>query len=181
MSPVLLLAVVAGAAAGLAVYVVLFKASLALADVTEPGLLKSLVVVLAGTAASGLLSYLVYRLFGLADRPEVALDNATVLWLLVALLISWLVPALLYIPALPVRWFKGVQIAGVEVLLRGLLAALVAGVVLVVLAAAQILARRTVQPPKSALACHAFAALLAPDRDTAAPWAAKACHPAELS
>jgi hypothetical protein len=123
----------------------------ALANVTDPSLLKSLLVVLAGTAASGLLSYLVYRLLGLAERPEVALDNLTVLWLLVVLLLSWLVPALLYIPALPVKWFKGVQIAGVEVLLRGLLAALVAGVVLVVLAAAQVLARRPTQPPRSAL------------------------------
>jgi hypothetical protein len=151
MSPLLLLAILAGAAVGLAVSVLVFKASLALANVTDPGLLKTLAVVLAGTAASGLLSYLVYRLFGLADRPEIALDNATVLWLLVALLISWVVPALLYIPTLPVRWPKGVQVAGMEVLLRGLLAALVAGVVLVVLAAAQIVARRPAPPPKSAL------------------------------
>ncbi len=151
MSPLLLLAVLAGAVVGLAVYVLVFKASLALADVTDPGLLKSLLLVLGGTAASGLLSYLVYRLFGLADRPEVALDSTTVLWLLAALLISWAVPTLLYISALAVRWPKGIQIAGMEVLLRGLLAALVAGVVLVVLAGVQILARRPAQPPKVAL------------------------------
>jgi hypothetical protein len=151
MSPLLLLAVLAGAAVGLAVAVLLFKASLALADVTEPGLVKSVLVVLAGLAASGLLSYLVYRLMGLANRPEVALDNATVLWLLAAVLLSWLVPALLYVPTLPVRWQKGVQVAGVEVLLRGLLAALVTGVVLVLLAAVQVVGRRPSQPQKSAL------------------------------
>jgi hypothetical protein len=129
----------------------IFKGSLALANVTEPGLPRALLVVLVGSAASGLLSYLVYRQLGLAERPEVALDNLTVLWLLVAVLISWLVPALLYTPVLSVQWLKGLQIAGVEVLLRGLLAALVAGVVLVVLAAAQVLARRPSQPPKAAL------------------------------
>lgn len=151
MSPFLVLAGVAGAAVGLAVSVLLFRASLALADVTEPGLVKSVLVVLAGIAASGLLSYLVYRLMGLADRPEMALDSATVSWLGAALFLSWLVPALLYVPALPVRWRKGAQVAGVEVLLRGLLAALVTGVVLVVLAAVQVVGRRPSQPPKAAL------------------------------
>jgi len=147
----MLLTVVAGAAIGFAVSVFIFKASLALADVTEPGWIKSTVVVLASVAASGLLSYLVYLQFGLADRTEVALDNRMVLWLLVALLLSLLVPVLLYVPALSVKWLKSMQIAGVEVLLRGLVAALVAGVVLVVLAAAQVVARRQSQPRTSAL------------------------------
>ena len=61
----------------------------------------------------------------------------------------WLLPAALYIPTLPVKWFKAIQIAGLEVLLRALLGALVAAAVLVGLAFYQVANRRPT--PKSAL------------------------------
>jgi hypothetical protein len=145
-----IVATLAGGVVGLVVSFFLFRASIALADVTDPGLLKSILVVLVAVAVCAGAGIGLYYLFRLNGPAETDRTSIYVLWALCVMLVSWVAPALLYIPALPVKWFQGVQIAGVEVLLRSLLAALVTGVVLVVLAFIQGVSQRAT-PPKSTL------------------------------
>jgi hypothetical protein len=124
------LAILATGAVGLMVWVVLFRASCSLADVADPGPVRSVLVPVVAAAVALLLA---------ATAPaDPASVNLRMVGPMLALLIFWLVPALLYAPLIPMNWRKAVIVAGLEVVLMALLAALAGGVVLVILAAVQL-------------------------------------------
>jgi hypothetical protein len=124
----------------------LFRAGCALADVNEPGWLKSLgafaLTSVVCVPASGALLYF-------ADRydtdPSAWYGPMRIAGLVAALLTTWLLSGLLYTFFLAATPKKALLVAGFELILGVLLAALVSAVVLVALAVAQILTRPQVQ------------------------------------
>jgi hypothetical protein len=130
--------------AALAVGLLLFHAGCALADVKGPGFFKSLLILLAALALCVPLAWALLWLTGRYDAGQPALlSSMRVLGLVVALPAAWLVSALVYSLLLATPLRKGLVIAGAELVLGGLLAALGTAAVMVVLATVQI-AR---QPP----------------------------------
>ncbi len=145
--------VVAGWLGGLVVLLwvgtVLFQAGCALADVSGPGFLKSLLVCGVALAVclplAGLLLYLAARY---ETDATALLGPARAGALGVWLAATWILSALIYALFLSAPYRKGLVIAGTELLLAGLLTALVSAVVLVVLALVQITRS---PPPRAAL------------------------------
>jgi hypothetical protein len=133
----------------------LFLAGCALADVNGPSFLKALLIygaaVVVCVPLAGLLLYLEGKY---EPNPAALLGPARGAALGVWLLATWVVSALIYALALATPYRKGLVIAGTELLLSGLLAALVSAVVLVVLALVQIARHpspRTVVVPPAAV------------------------------
>jgi hypothetical protein len=156
--------VVAGWAAGVVlvfgVGTLLFQAGCALADVNGPGFLKALGIFGVACLVCVPLAWLLLYLAGKYDTDSAALlgparGAALGVWFLAA----WVLSALVYALALATPYRKGLVIAGTELLLSGLLAALVSAVVLVVLALVQITRnpspRTAVAPPAAvSLSAH---------------------------
>jgi hypothetical protein len=144
---VVALVLVGGGVALLLVETLLFRAGCALADVTEPSFPLSLLAVGVALAVCLPLGGLFVYLLGAYDADPAALFGPMrTLGVLLALLLGWVLSALLYLPFLAAPYKKGLLVAGFELLLRGLLSALVAAVVLVILAIVQIAVRQEPQP-----------------------------------
>jgi hypothetical protein len=140
-------AVLGGAVLLVGVGTLLFQAGCALADVTGPRFVKALLVFGLALAVCAPLAILLVRFAGRYDDPDSPpLSPARGLALAGALLGTWVVSALVYAVALATPYRKGLVIAGTELLLAALLAALLGGVLMVALAGAQILH----QPPRAA-------------------------------
>ncbi len=141
----------------------LFLAGCALADVNGPGFLKALLIYGAAVVVCAPLAGLLLSLASKYEADPAALlgpvrGAALAVWLLA----TWGLSALIYALALATPYRKGLVIAGAELFLSGLLAALVSAVVLVVLALVQIAShpspRTAVVPPA------AVSSLSAPSR-----------------
>jgi hypothetical protein len=146
---VVALVLAGGGAVFLLVETLLFRAGCALADVTEPSFPWSLLVVGVALVVCLPPGWLFVRLLGSYDAdPGALLGPMGTLGVLLALLLSWVLSALLYTLFLAAPYKKGLLVAAFELLLRGLLSALVAAVVLVILAVVQIVVR---QEPQKAL------------------------------
>jgi hypothetical protein len=144
------LAAVLGAVVAVLVGVVLFRAGCALADVAEPAFGKSLLLVGLALLVCVPLGGAIIYLSGRYEADPAVFGPVRGLATLAALLVAWVVSALLYALFLAASYRKGLVIAGLEMLLSGLLSALVLAVVLVVLAVVQIV-RRPEVPPKAFL------------------------------
>jgi hypothetical protein len=145
--------VVAGLA-GLIVLLILgtwlFQAGCALADVPERGYLRSLPVhAVAVVVCAPLAAVFVWYAGHFDSDPATTFGAARIAALVVSLLLSWLLSAGIFALLLSASLRKGLLIAGAELLMTALLAALVAAVVLVILAFAQIITRPP--PVKAAL------------------------------
>ena len=120
----------------------LFQAGCALADAPERGYFRSLPI---SSAAVALCLPLVVALVWFAGTydsdPAASFGTMRILGLSVALIITWLLSAGIYSLLLAASLKKGLIIAGVELLLMALLAALVSAVVLVILSVVQIFTR----------------------------------------
>jgi hypothetical protein len=141
----------------------LFQAGCALADVNGPGFLKSLLVYGVALAVCLPLAGLLLYLAGRYETDAAALlgpvrAGALGVWLLA----TWVLSALIYALFLAAPYRKGLVIAGTELLLAGLLTALVSAVVLVVLALVQI--SRSPPPRAAAPPPAALSSLFAPSR-----------------
>lgn len=136
----------------LALRVVVFLASCALADAGEPRLGKATVLALVVMAVCApvcwwLLIFLEARIPG----PENAMIGpAHIVAGLLICVVYWVLPAVIYKFLLPAPWKKGALVAGLEVLLGSLLTALVVGVLLVILAGIQV-AKKPAQATTPAL------------------------------
>lgn len=117
----------------------LFQAGCALADVPVRGYFRSLpIFALTVLLCVPLMAVLVWFAGRYDSDPNVSFGNMRIAALIVSLLLTWLLSSGVYALLLAASLRKGLRIAGVELLLMGLLAALVAAVVLVVLALVQI-------------------------------------------
>jgi site-specific recombinase len=136
-----------GLVVGYVVALLLFRLGCAMADL-EPSLTRSL---LAGGLTFALFVLVAAALFYLArpleSDPSALIGPMRAIALGVAVLITWGVSTLLYALLLSTPVKKGLVVASFERILGTLLAVLLAGVVLVVLAVAQII--RT-EPEKKA-------------------------------
>jgi hypothetical protein len=127
----------------------LFLAGCALADVAAPRLPRAvLAAVLALVLCVPVGCALVVWFGGLDGDPTVWFGPMRSLGFALALLSAWALSALLYKVVLAAPLKKGLIIAGVELSLGALFSALLAGVVLVILAVVQIMARPA-PPPKA--------------------------------
>jgi hypothetical protein len=134
----------------------LFLAGCALADVAGPGFLKALLVygltvVLCLPPAAGL----VWLAGQYETDPSGVFGPLRAAALGVGVVGAWVLSALVYALLLATPYRKGLVIAGTELFLAGLLAALAAAVVMVVLAVAQLAqkpAPRSSRPPPVAAA-----------------------------
>jgi surface polysaccharide O-acyltransferase-like enzyme len=141
----------------------LFLAGCALADVNGPSFLKAILIYGAAVVVCAPLAGLLLYLAGKYESDPNALlgpirGAALGVWLLAA----WVLSALLYALLLAVSYRKGLLIAGTELLLSGLVAALVSAIVLVVLAVVQI--ARNPSPRTTAAPVSATVSLSAPER-----------------
>lgn len=136
-----------------AVRFVLFRAGCSLADAGEPGFARSAALVLAVLLLSA----------GFVALPEylfpVALEQAgpagRIAVAVVAVAVAAAVAGVLYAWLLPTTLRRGTTVAGAELLLSLLAAALVAGVVLVIAAGIQL--RKRPESPKPTPAALAYA------------------------
>jgi hypothetical protein len=120
--------------------IVLFWASVSLADGPETRLPKCALagaLVVAVCLPSIALVFFVFRLWDVWWSGEAL--AATLCAFGLSLLLAWALPALLYVPLVPVSVAKGMKVAVLQWLLRAFLYALVAAVVFVGLAVAQII------------------------------------------
>jgi hypothetical protein len=120
------------------VEVVLFWAAAALGDAPELGWGKTFLVSLIATVAwAGVGGGLIWSL---GQGSLLAPDNRLLLVVvgLLAVLVTWIVPGVLYAPLVPVSVPRSMFISVVQVLLRIFLYVLIAAVVMVVLAVLQI-------------------------------------------
>jgi hypothetical protein len=141
------LLVVAGLLVLFGVGTLLFQAGCALADVPVRSYFRSLpIYALTVLLCVPLMAVLVWFAGQYDTDPNVSFGTMRIAALIVSLLLTWLLSSGVYALLLAASLRKGLRIAGVELLLMGLLAALVAAVVLVVLALAQIITR---PPPKA--------------------------------
>src|SRR4051794_30935301 len=124
-----------GLALGLLVQTLVFRAAVALADVPDPGFFRSLLLVTLVAVVCAPPSVFIPHFLGVSGSPEgEGFGPLPALGVALALLLNWAVPALVYVPALTVPLRKGMLVAGLDLSLRALLAALLLGVALVVLA-----------------------------------------------
>jgi hypothetical protein len=125
----------------------LFQAGCALADTPERGYFRSLPIYSLAVAVCLPLAVALIWFAGTYDSdPAASFGAMRILGLIVALILTWLLSAGIYSLLLAASLKKGLIIAGVELLLMALLAALVSAVVLVILAVVQIFNR----PPSPA-------------------------------
>jgi hypothetical protein len=121
-----------------ALEIALFWAAAAIGDAPMLGWGKILTVPLAATAAcaavGGAMAWSLRSVSFLA--PENRLLAA--LMALLGMLVTWVIPGVLYAPLLPVSIPRGMLIAVVQLLLRVFLYVLIAAVVMVILAVMQI-------------------------------------------
>jgi hypothetical protein len=151
------------AAVALVMEMVLFWASVALADGPEVKLPKIALMAVLIVAACGPLIVLTFRLLGVADRPlqlEPVWRPVTAVG--VSLLILLAVPLLLNVPLTPVSIRKGLWVAVLQWLLRLFLTSLIIAFVLVVLAVIQIVRRSDTTLRGAPPAHHARAADVRP-------------------
>lgn len=139
---VLVLAALASLLVLFGVGTLLFQAGCALADVPERGYFRSLPIYSVAVAVCLPAATALVWFAGRYDAdPSSVFGPARGAALAVALLLSWPLSAVLYALFLAASIKKGLVIAGVELLLLGLLAALLSGVVLLILAFVQIAGR----------------------------------------
>lgn len=128
----------------------LFQAGCALADVPDRGYFRALPIY---SAAVIICLPLVVLLVWFAGRYEVDpndwFGNMRITALLGSLVLTWLLSSAIYALLLAASLRKGLLIAGIELLLMTLLAALVSALVLVVLAFLQITTRPPPIPARS--------------------------------
>jgi hypothetical protein len=137
-----LVGVIAGGLVALLAAVFLFRISCLLLDVPEPSLGRSfLLVVPLIVVCTGASLWIIDRMGQLDPDEKVYFSSYRILALILCLLLTWLVGALVYFLALGAPSIKALWIAGIEILLRGLLASLVAAIILVVLACVQVNSR----------------------------------------
>jgi hypothetical protein len=143
MSDFLFLLMVAGIVVGVIIALVLryfiFIASCALVDV-EPSTLKSILIVLFALSISLIIGVPMYY-FGLSMLNPQTQTSLYILWWVLTLALVWAVLGLLYIPALPVPFKKGLLLSAYEIVLGALANALLIGAILVVFATVQILTK----------------------------------------
>jgi len=123
-----------------------FWAAAALADVPETGWSKFVVVPGSAAVVCAGLALLLCYLLGLTESP-LAPDKRTWLYLGVGLVLAltWVIPAILFMPMLSVSMSRSMLIAILQFLLRLFLYVLITAVVLVVLAILQIVKRGETQ------------------------------------
>lgn len=133
--------------------VAVFLASCALADAGEPRLGKAAVLALVVLALGIPICWWLFLFLEtrLPNSDTTLVSPAQIVGALLSCVVYWAVPAVVYKFLLPASWKKGVLVAGLEVLLGSLLAALIAGVLLVILAGVQV-ARRPAQAAAPAVA-----------------------------
>jgi hypothetical protein len=155
-TPLLVIAGLAGVLVLFGVGTLLFQAGCALADVPVRGYLRSLPVYsIAAVLCAPLIGVLLWFAGRYESDPNAAFGSARIAALIVSLLLSWLLSSGIYALLLAASLRKGLLIAGIELLLMALLAALVSAVVLVILAFVQIVAspppvKATQNPPPAA-------------------------------
>ena len=126
----------------------LFQAGCALAEVPERGYFRSLPIYSAALLVCLLVAAPLVWFAGRYDvDPNDWFGNARVAALIGSLVLTWLLSAGIYALLLAASLRKGLLIAGIELLLMTLLAALVSAVVMVVLAFMQI----TTRPPPASV------------------------------
>ncbi len=146
-TPLLVLVVLGGLLLLFGVGTLLFQAGCALADVPVRGYFRSLsIYALAALLCVPMMAALVWFAGRYDSDPNASFGNMRIAALIVSLLLAWLLSSVIYAFFLAASLRKGLRIAGVELLLMGLLAALVSAVALVVLAVVQIATR----PPAKA-------------------------------
>jgi hypothetical protein len=120
----------------------LFQAGCALADVSERSYLRSLPIYSATVVLCLPLAWAIIWYAGTYEADPTA-KFGTMRWAgtVAALVLTWILSALIYTVWLAAPVKKGLLIAGTEMLMMALLAALVSAVVLVVLAFVQIFSR----------------------------------------
>jgi len=122
----------------------LFQAGCALADAPERGYFRALPIYSAAVLVClPLAAALVWFAGRYQADPKEWFGHVRITALVVALLLTWLLSAGIYALLLAASLRKGLLIAGIELLLMVLLAALVSALVMVVLALMQI----TTRPP----------------------------------
>lgn len=115
----------------------LFWAAAAIGDAPPLTLGKTLAVGCGVGLVTSVALYLLATQTGLTtQRP--AYDSATGMFTLLGLASSWAIAAVLYVPLVPASVGKSLLMAVFQLLLRGLLYALLTGVVMVVLAVLEI-------------------------------------------
>ncbi len=125
----------------------LFQAGCALADAPERGYFRSLPIYAVTVAICLPLAVALVWFAGTYDSdPAASFGAMRIIGLSVALILTWLLSAGIYSLLLAAPLKKGLAIAGVELLLMALLAALASAIVLVVLAVVQI----SLRPPAPA-------------------------------
>jgi hypothetical protein len=150
-TPLLVMYGLGGLIVLLGVGTLLFQAGCALADAPERGYFRSLPVSSLAVIVCLPLAVVLVWFAGTYDSdPASSFGTMRIMGLIVALILAWLLSAGIYSLLLAASLKKGLIIAGVELLLMGLLAALVSAVVLVALAVVQVFTRppppaRTVQ------------------------------------
>jgi hypothetical protein len=151
-----------GLAVGFVLGTALFRAGCALADVNEPGWLKSFgVYAVAALVCQPAGVALVYFAGRYDTDPSASFGPVRAAGVAAAILLSWLLAAVLYAFLLPASLKKGLLVSAFERILGALLGVLVSAVVLVALAVAQIVTRPEVQktgqgpPPQATCAACA--------------------------
>ncbi len=138
-TPLLVFASVGGLLALFGVGTFLFQAGCALADVPERGYFRALPIYSASLIVCLPVAAALIWFVGRYDAdPNDWFGNLRIAAAIGSLLLSWLLSAVIYALLLAAPLRKGLLIAGVELLLMALLAALVSALVLVVLALVQI-------------------------------------------
>jgi hypothetical protein len=144
--PFLELIEVGGLLALFGVGTLLFQAGCALADVPERGYFRALSIYSTAVVLCLPLAAAFIWFVGRYDTdPDDWFGNLRIVALIASLPLIWLFSAALYALLLAASFRKGLLIAAVELVLMALLAVLVSGVVLVILAVMQII---TQPPPK---------------------------------
>ena len=143
-TPLLIAAALGGLLLLIAVGTLLFQAGCALADVPDRGYVRALPIYSAALVICLPLAAVVVWFAGRYESdPNNAFGSMRIAASIGSLFGVWLLSAGIYALLLAASLRKGLLIAGIELLLMGLLAALVSAIVLVVLALIQI----TTRPP----------------------------------
>lgn len=118
----------------------ILRASCSVADVKEPRYLLSFPLGYGIVAFYGLLCGLFVYLLGRLDQdPDAPFGSMHLCGYLLALALGWIVASLLYRLVLAPSFLKGFWVAGLQLLLHGLVATLAAALVLTVLSVWQLL------------------------------------------
>jgi hypothetical protein len=139
LTPLAWTALVGGGLVAFAVCVFLFRLGCILADVTEPSLVKSVLIVLLLLGVTLPAGYFLWTFLSSLEARWTAQGGLLVFpGLSVYLVAVWLLAGLVYSGLLAATFKKGLMIAGVEVLLTALLVALLTAAAMVGLAGWQI-------------------------------------------